>query len=144
MKSITPSQKDVIEKWYHVDATGLRLGKLAGFVAELLMGKTDPAMRNYLMPKYKVVITNAAKLDVTERKALGKTYTSYSGFPGGIRIDSLAEMMAKKPNLVIEKAIKGMLPRNKRSDAIMSNNLFVYADATHKHEAQQPETVTVK
>ncbi len=143
VKTKTTSQKTQTEKWYLVDARGKRLGKLASTVAELLMGKGDVSMRDYIMPMHKVVITNAQHLDIAERKKVNKLYTNYSGYPGGLKIFTLGEMMGKSPVEVVRRAIKGMLPRTKRSDAIFSNNLYVYAESEHKHQAQEPQFINV-
>lgn len=142
-KTRTFNQNDIAEEWYLIDAKGLRIGKLATRVAELLQAKHNPKMRAYLVPKVKVIITNAAELDIPAKKHLGKIYTNYSGYPGGLRIQTLAEVQEKNPSRIIEHAIKGMLPRTRRSDGIMANNLFIYDAAEHKHQAQTPVTLDI-
>lgn len=140
----TVSQNQIQEKWYLVDAQGIRLGRLAGVVSQLLLGKDNVLTRDYLEPKNKVVVINADKLDVTQKRAETKIYTNYSGYPGGIKYTILGNMMAKFPGRVIEKAVRGMLPKNKRGKAIMASNLYVYAGNEHKHTAQQPQLVDLQ
>lgn len=141
MNTRTVSQSNVQEKWYLVDAKGLRIGKVSSAIAQLLLGKNNVDTRAYLMPQNKVVVINAAEIDVTPKRADTKFYTQYSGFPGGIKYTFLKDMMAKFPGRVIENAVSGMLPKNKRGKHIMASNLFIYANADHKHEAQKPEVI---
>lgn len=143
-KTKTTSQSEIVEKWYMIDAAGQRLGKVASAAAQLLMAKNDPTMRSYLMPKTKMIIINAADLDLTEKKRISKLYTNYSGFPGGLRTLTLDEVMQKDPREVIIKAVRGMLPRNKRGNHILDTNLYVYAGAEHKHEAQAAQVEQIK
>lgn len=135
--------QDIVEKWYVIDAKGQRLGNLASIAAQLLMGKGEPSTRAYLVPKTKVVVTNAEALDITEKRAVSKLHTRYSGFPGGLTTSTLGELMQKDPTRVVIKAIKGMLPKNKRADAIISNNLYVYSNTEHPHGGQEAQMVTV-
>jgi large subunit ribosomal protein L13 len=144
MNTTNTSQKQIQEKWYLLDATGVRLGRLATVASQLLLAKETPAMRDYIQPLHKVVIINAANLDVTPKRAETKYYTNYSGFPGGIKYTSLKEMMAKFPERAIEKAIHGMLPKNKRGSHIFTTNLYVYSGAEHKHTAQNPVLIDAK
>ncbi len=137
----TPTE--LIESWHLIDAKGQRIGKVASIAAELLMGKTEPKTRAYLTPKQKVIVINAAEIDVTARKKAGKTYTRYSGFPGGLKIFTLGEMLDTHPERVLEHAIRGMLPRTKQGDAIYADNLFIYTGSAHKHDAQKPQTVNI-
>ncbi len=141
-KTVSPDQ--IKEKWYLIDAAGLRLGKLATIAAELLLGKHDPLVKDYLTPKTKVVITNTDKLDITERKSLSKIYTRYSGYPGGLTTNTLGELMAKDSTKVVELAVRRMLPKNTRGRQIFGTNFYVYAGADHKHVAQNPEALTIK
>lgn len=135
------SKQELKEQWYLIDAAGLRIGKLSTTIAELLLGKNNPQTRSYLLPQNKVVVINAAKLDVPVRKQTNKVYTQYSGYPGGLRKDTLEEMFKKFPERVIERAVKGMLPRNRRGKAIHAQNLYVYASSEHKHAPQQPQVL---
>lgn len=140
-KTRVVSQNEVTEKWYLIDASGQRIGRVATIAAELLLGKRDVLNRAYLTPKTKVVITNVGKLDITEKKRQFKTYTAYSGYPGGLRTDTLEEKMSAKPTNAVELAIRRMLPKTKRGKAIFSTNLRVYAGSDHPHTAQTLEKV---
>jgi large subunit ribosomal protein L13 len=137
------SQSDLVEKWFLIDAEGKRIGALASKIAELLLGKSDPMTREYLLPATKVVVINAEKVDATERKRIGKVYTHYTGYPGGLREETLDEVLKVKPKKALERAIKGMLPKNKRGKAIFSSNLYVYADANHFQQAQNPQAIDI-
>src|SRR5664279_4548274 len=106
-KTTTPSE--LTESWYIIDAKGQRIGRVASIAAELLMAKNEPKTRDYLTPKHKVIITNAAEVDVTARKRSGKIYTRYSGYPGGLTVNTLEEVLEKHPERALEHAIKGML-----------------------------------
>jgi large subunit ribosomal protein L13 len=142
-KTKNPSANDLQERWVHVDATGMRVGTLASKLAEILLDKSNVHMRAYLIPRVKLVVTNAAKIDATERRRISKLYTRYSGYPGGLTINTMDEILEKNPARAIELAVKGMLPKNRRGNAILAN-LYVYADTEHKHEGNQPVTVNVK
>ncbi len=137
------NQTHIDEKWYVIDATGLRLGRIATIAAELLLGKNNPLVKDYLIPKNKVIITNASKFDSTPKRKMSKLYTAYSGYPGGLRVDSLEVILKRKPTQPLEHAIKGMLPKNIRGNEIF-RNLFVYDSNEHPHEAQKPESVDIK
>ena len=144
MKSITSvKQSDIKEKWYIIDARGARIGRLASITAQLLLGKNDVLKRDYHEPMTKVVIINADKLDITEKRGMTKFYKSYSGFPGGLRYASLKDLSAKHPEKPIESAIKGMLPRTKRGADMMAN-LRIYAGEDHKHQAQELEKIDLQ
>ncbi len=144
MKSVTSvKQSEIEEKWYLVDARGLRIGRLASTVAELLQGKNNPKMRNYHKPMNKVVIINASKIDFTEKRGMTKFYKSYSGYPSGLRYVSLEDLIKKFPAKPIEAAVKGMLPRTKRGREMLAN-LKIFGDENHDHEAQKPELINIK
>jgi len=137
MRSITSiKQSDVREKWYLIDARGARIGRLASAAAQLLQAKNDVMARAYHKPMVKVVITNAEKIDFTEKRGMTKFYKSYSGFPGGLRYVSLEKLSEKHPAKPIEAAIKGMLPRTKRGQDMMAN-LRIYNNDEHNHQAQE-------
>lgn len=143
MKSITKiSQKAIKEKWYLVDATGLRVGTLASKVAELLQHKNDVFYRDNLKPMIKVVITNSDKLDIPQKRGISKYYKSYSGYPGGLKFTSLNDLMKKDSTKVIVNAVRGMLPKTKRGDEML-NNLYVYKSESHKHTANLPEKIDI-
>jgi large subunit ribosomal protein L13 len=144
MKSITSiSQTKIEEKWYLVDAEGQRIGVLASKIAEILQGKLNNMVRSYHDPKVKVVVINAGKVDVTPKRAMTKFYKTYSGYPGGLKHESLELLLKKNPTKPLHEAVKGMLPRSKRGDLMLAN-LRLFADSKHSHEAQQPEQINVK
>ena len=141
-KHYNPSQKDLAQTWYLIDAKGLRLGKVATKAAMLLMGKHDPSYVPHLDNGHRVVIINAAHLSIAERKAEQKMYYRHTGFPGGLRSKNLAEFHSANPAEVIRTAVKGMLPKN-RLGAASLGKLYIYADETHGQQAQQPQQVEV-
>ncbi len=143
MKTFSAKPTDVHQKWYLIDAKGLTLGRLSTRVAEILMGKHKPSYSPNIITGDVVIITNCAKIKVTGNKLTDKFYYRHSGYPGGIKETSLAEMLQKHPNRVIEHAVAGMLPKNKLRDGMLKN-LKVYATAEHKHEAQQPEIIKLE
>ena len=140
MKTRATKQKEIEEKWYLIDAKGKRIGRIATKAAHLLMGKNNPLVKSYIDPKAKVVVINADKIDFTEKRGFSKFYMNYSGFPSGLKVTSLEDVMKKAPTKPLEHAIRGMLPRNKRGDALYTN-LYVYASETHPHNGQQPVAV---
>jgi large subunit ribosomal protein L13 len=144
MKNINRvSQSEIKEKWYLVDASGLRVGLLASKVAELLQGKNDVLKRDYHKPMYKVVVINADKIDFTAKKGMTKFYKSYSGFPGGLKFESLEELVAKGSDRPIMNAVKGMLPATSRGDEMLAN-LKVFRNADHPHAAQTPTVINIR
>jgi len=144
MKSVTKiKQSDIQEKWYLVDASGMRIGNLATKIAELLQGKTNPLIRRYHAPQTKVVVINAKDIDFTFKRGMSKFYKNYSGFPGGLRFTSLDDTFNKSPERPIEIAVKGMLPKTKRGDD-MFNNLKVYADANHPYTPEELQTIDIR
>jgi large subunit ribosomal protein L13 len=137
-----PSAKDLTAKWYLLDAKGQRLGKVATRAAQLLMGKHDASYVPHLDNGDRVVVINAAELDVHPRKMAGKLYWRHSGYPGGIRNETLAEVMDEKPTEVIRRAVRGMLPKNRLGRESL-NKLYVYAGEEHAQKAQQPEKISL-
>lgn len=133
------SQDLVQEQWFVVDANNQKIGRLSTVISELLLGKYDAVKvaATHLNPMIKVVVVNASKLYVAMKKREQKEYTRYSGYPDGLKVTKLGEQMEKDPRRVIEHAVRGMLPKTRRGDAIYGN-LYVYADANHKHEANKP------
>jgi len=133
---------DKIErKWYVVDADGCTLGRLASGVASVLRGKNKPQFTPHVDTGDYVIIVNADKIKVTGKKLEQKIYYNHSDYVGGMRETTLKEMLAKKPERVIELAVKGMLPKGPLGRS-MYTKLFVYAGPEHKHEAQKPEVLT--
>ena len=143
--SKTYSQKtaDVQREWFLVDASELPLGRIATIIADKLIGKSKPTYTPHMDAGDYVVVINAAKTVVTGNKETGKIYYRHSGFPGGIKDASLAEVREKFPERIIEKAVQGMLPKNKLS-ADRMGRLKIFAGAEHAHTAQTPKKVEVK
>ena len=141
MKSFMASPATIERKWYVVDATGYTLGRLASEVAKVLRGKNKPIFTPHMDCGDYVIVVNAEKIKVTGKKMDQKIYYNHSDYVGGMRETTLREMMAKKPEKVIELAVKGMLPKGPLGRS-MYTKLFVYAGPEHKHEAQKPEALT--
>ena len=141
MKSYMASPATIERKWYVVDATGYTLGRLASEVAKVLRGKNKPIYTPHIDTGDYVIIVNADKVKVTGKKLDQKIYYRHSDYVGGMKEATLREMMDKKPEKVIELAVKGMLPKGPLGRA-MYKKLFVYAGAEHGHEAQKPEVLT--
>ena len=131
-------QSSVEKKWYVVDANGQVLGRLATRVASILRGKHKPQFVPYMDIGDYIVVINAAGIVLTGKKVEQKELLRYSGYPGGLKRIPYAKLMKEKPQLVVEKAIKGMLPHNKLGRK-MAKKLKVYAGPEHPHEAQKPE-----
>ena len=142
MKTYMPSAKSIDRKWYVVDAEGQTLGRLATVVAATLRGKNKPTFTPFLDTGDYVIVVNADKITVTGKKLDQKTYFSHSKYIGGVKETTLREMLAKKPEKVIEHAVIGMLPKGPLGRQ-MAKKLFVYAGAEHNHQAQKPETLTI-
>ena len=137
-KTFTPKIADIDREWYVVDATGLRLGRLASVVAETLRGKHKSMFSPHLDTGDFVVVVNAEKVLLSGRKEDQKIYRRHSGRPGGLKEMTAREMRAKKPELMIELAVKGMLPKNRLGRALY-RKLKVYSGPQHPHQAQQPQ-----
>jgi len=135
------NEKIVQRDWYVVDATNQTMGRMTSRIASILRGKNKP----YFTPHFDcgdyVIIINSAKVKFTGNKIEDKEYQTYSGYPGGQKIESARNLMDRRPNLAVEKAIKGMLPKNRLGRA-MHKKLFVYDGAEHPHTAQQPKELT--
>lgn len=141
MKSYMASPATIERKWYVVDATGYTLGRLASEVAKILRGKNKPIFTPFIDTGDYVIITNADKIKVTGKKMEQKVYYRHSDYVGGMKETTLKEMLNKKPERVIELAVKGMLPKGPLGRE-MYKKLFVYAGPDHKHAAQKPEVLT--
>ena len=141
MKSYMASPATIERKWYVVDATGYTLGRLASEVAKILRGKNKPIFTPFIDTGDYVIITNADKIKVTGKKLEQKVYYRHSDYVGGMKETTLKEMLNKKPERVIELAVKGMLPKGPLGRE-MYTKLFVYAGPDHKHAAQKPEVLT--
>ena len=143
MKSFMASPATIERKWYVVDATGYTLGRLASEVAKVLRGKNKPIFTPHMDCGDYVIVVNAENIKVTGKKLDQKIYYNHSDYVGGMRETTLKEMMAKKPEKVIELAVKGMLPKGPLGRQ-MIKKLHVYAGAEHNHAAQQPKALEIK
>ena len=141
MNSFMANPAKVERKWYVVDATGYTLGRLASEVAKVLRGKNKPVFTPHVDTGDYVIVVNADKMKVTGKKLDQKIYYHHSDYVGGMKETTLREMLAKKPEKVVELAVKGMLPKGPLGRE-MFTKLHVYAGAEHPHAAQQPEALT--
>ena len=141
MKTFMASPATIERKWYVVDATNMTLGRLASEVAKVLRGKNKPIFTPHMDTGDYVIIVNAAKVKVTGKKLDQKIYYRHSAYVGGMKETTLREMMAKKPERVIELAVKGMLPKGPLGRQ-MYRKLHVYAGPEHEQAAQKPEVLT--
>lgn len=141
MNSFMANPAKVERKWYVVDATGYTLGRLASEVAKVLRGKNKPIFTPHIDTGDYVIIVNAEKIKVTGKKLDQKIYYHHSDYVGGMKETTLREMLAKKPEKVVELAVKGMLPKGPLGRE-MFTKLHVYAGAEHLHTAQKPEVLT--
>jgi len=141
MKSYMASPATIERKWYVVDATGYTLGRLASEVAKVLRGKNKPIFTPHVDTGDYVIIVNAEKIKVTGKKLDQKIYYHHSEYVGGMKETTLREMMDKKPEKVVELAVKGMLPKGPLGRT-MYTKLHVYAGPEHAHQAQKPEALT--
>jgi large subunit ribosomal protein L13 len=133
---------DITRKWYVVDANGKTLGHLAVQVAIVLRGKHKPTFTPHMDTGDHVIVVNAEKIHLTGNKVRTKTYYRHSGYPGGLKAETAKDVLARKPSEVVERAIKGMLPKNPLGKQ-MARKLNVYAGPTHPHQAQRPEALTL-
>ena len=141
MKSFMASPATIERKWYVVDATDMTLGRLASEVAKVLRGKNKTTFTPHIDTGDYVIVVNAEKVKVTGKKLDQKIYYHHSDYVGGMKETTLREMLAKKPEKVVELAVKGMLPKGPLGRE-MYTKLFVYAGPEHKHQAQKPEALT--
>ena len=141
MKTFMASPATIDRKWYVVDATDMTLGRLASEVAKVLRGKNKPIFTPHIDCGDNVIVINAEKIKVTGKKMDQKVYYHHSDYVGGLKEATLREKLAKKPEQVIELAVKGMLPKGSLGRQ-MFTKLHVYAGPDHKHEAQKPEVLT--
>lgn len=136
-KTKSANEKIVERKWYVVDATNQTMGRMSSRIASILRGKNKP----YYTPHFDcgdyVIVINAGKVQFTGNKLEDKEYLTYSGYPGGQKAESAKNLLARRPTVAVERAIKGMLPKNRLGRA-MYKKLFVYESAEHPHSAQKP------
>jgi large subunit ribosomal protein L13 len=142
MSTYFPKEGEIARKWFVVDASGQTLGRLATGVAEVLSGKRNPRYTPFIDTGDHVIVINAEKVRLTGVKAESKVYRHYTGYPGGLRAEEFTKRLQRKPELVVEEAIKGMLPKSKLGRA-MGKKLKVYRGDKHPHEAQQPQSLAL-
>lgn len=139
-KTVSANAATITKEWYVIDATDEVLGRLASQVAKILRGKNKPSYTPYADCGDYVIVINADKVKLSGKKLEEKEYVRYTGFPGGQRFATPADFLRKKPEFVIEHAVKGMLPKTRLGEAIIKN-LKVYAGAEHPHTAQNPKAI---
>lgn len=139
-KTYTPKPRDVERAWFVVDATDLPLGRLASEVAQILRGKHKPIYAPHIDVGDHVIIVNADKVAVTSDKSQSKIYYRHSGFPGGINAETFDSLRERRPEAIVERAVRGMLPKTKLGRQML-RKLKVYAGGDHPHEAQGPQSL---
>ena len=137
---VTLNKATVDKQWVVIDATDLALGRLASRVALVLRGKTKPGFTPNVDCGDNVIVVNAEKVALTGKKMTDRVYTRYTGYPGGQRFTTPKEILAKRPEELVRRAVKGMLPKTRLGDQIL-HNLHVYAGPEHPHQAQNPKTI---
>ncbi len=142
MATYTAKPADIKQDWYLVDATGKTLGRMAAEIARRLRGKHKPEYTPSMDTGDYIIVINAGNVRVSGTKEKNKIYYSYSGYPGGIKSTTFEKLLARKPELIIEKAVKGMLPKGPLGRK-MFRKLKVYRNADHKHAAQQPQPLEI-
>lgn len=142
MKTEVAKKETVTHQWFVVDAENVVLGRLATQVANVLRGKHKPIYTPSVDTGDFVIVLNADKIALTGNKLAGKVYYRHSGFPGGLKETTAGELMTKKPEELIRKAVKGMLPKNKLARHMLKK-LKIYTGSTHSHEAQQPKALVL-
>jgi len=142
MKTHTVKADDISEKWYVVDADNKPLGRLACEVAKVLRGKHRPDFSPHLDLGDHIVVVNAEKIHLSGKKWDQKVYYSYSGYPSGLKVKSVQDVMKQDPGKVVRRAVKGMLPSNRLGRRLLKK-LKVYAGPKHPHKAQKPEDLTI-
>ena len=137
-----PSGKDIVRKWFVLDASGKTLGRLASEAASVLAGKRNPLYTPYIDMGDHVIVINCEKIVLTGLKSQQKLYRRYTGFPGGLREEEFTKLLARRPEAIVEQAIKGMLPKSKMGRQ-MATKLKVYKGDKHPHDAQMPQPLEV-
>ena len=143
MATYIPSANEINRKWFVLDANGKTLGRLATEAASVLSGKRNPKYTPFIDMGDHVIVINAEKVRLTGLKSQSKVYRRYTGFPGGLREESFVRLLERKPEKIVEEAIKGMLPKTKLGRK-MAAKLNVYRGEQHPHQAQKPEVLEVK
>lgn len=142
-KTVSANKATANKEWVVIDATNVVLGRLASRAAMILRGKYKTNYTPHVDCGDNVIIVNAAKIRLTGKKLTDKVYVRHTGYPGGQRFATPAELLKRKPNAVVEEAIRGMLPKNRLGSQLF-RNLFVYEGSEHPHEAQKPKEINVK
>lgn len=141
-KTPLPNLETLEKQWYVIDASGQRLGRLASEIAMILRGKNKATYTPHLDTGDFVIVINAEKVIVTGKKPQQKVYHRHSGRPGGMKVETFEKLQARLPERIVEKAVKGMLPKNTLGRQLFTK-LKVYAGPNHPHQAQKPETLTI-
>lgn len=141
-KTISVNKETARKEWVEIDAEGQTLGRLCSKVAKLLRGKYKPSFTPHVDCGDNVVILNADKIQLTGNKWNDRVYLRYSGYPGGQKESTPADLMKKSPDKLFRKVVKGMLPKNKLADVLL-NNMYVYAGTEHPHQAQKPKKIDI-
>lgn len=139
-KTVSLNNATVEKNWVIVDADSKVLGRVASEVAKIIRGKNKPSFTPHVDCGDNVIVINAEKVRLTGKKWNNKVYVRHTGYPGGQRFETPIEVKAKNSRLLVERAVKGMLPKNRLGNKLF-NNLYVYEGSTHPHEAQQPKEV---
>ena len=142
MSTFVPSSKTLQRKWFVVDASGKTLGRLASGAARVLSGKNNTQYTPYIDTGDHVIVINAEKIVLTGLKSQQKLYRRYTGYPGGLREEEFLKLLVRRPEAIVEQAIKGMLPKSKMGRQ-MATKLKVYKGDKHPHEAQMPQPLVV-
>lgn len=139
-KTVSLNAATVKKEWVVIDATDLALGRLSARIALVLRGKNKPGYTPHVDCGDNVIVINAEKVILKGNKMTNRVYTRYTGFPGGQRFTTPAEILRKRPTELVRRAVKGMLPKTRLGDKLI-NNLYIYAGPEHPHQAQQPKTI---
>ncbi len=139
-KTVSLNAATVKKEWVVIDATDLALGRLASRIALVLRGKTKPGFTPHVDCGDNVIVINAEKVALKGKKMIDRVYVRYTGYPGGQRFTTPAEILQKRPTELVRRAVKGMLPKTRLGDKLI-NNLYIYAGPEHPHQAQQPRTI---
>lgn len=142
-KTVSANKATVNKEWILVDAENQILGRLSSRVAKILRGKNKPSFTPHVDCGDNVIVINAEKIKLSGNKMADKEYIRHTGYPGGQRVRTAEEMLAKKPEAIVEHAVKGMLPKNRLGRELF-RNLFVYVGDQHPHEAQKPVTIELE
>ena len=139
-KTVSLNAATVKKEWVVIDATDLALGRLASRIALVLRGKTKPGFTPHVDCGDNVIVINAEKVALKGKKMTDRVYVRYTGYPGGQRFTTPAEILQKRPTELVRRAVKGMLPKTRLGDKLI-NNLYIYAGPEHPHQAQQPREI---